>query len=249
MSTERKVCPCCGFVRQVENIKICTSFDDIKNIGTSTQLYFSTYKYLSILLGIMAVVYAIYSIATNAIASGAFGNELYSIDIITISLSSKQKNNTPTNENYYYIQCWLGVVVVLIWILVMLGIKYQEIRTSNEYDDDTSSASDYSVVIEGIPLDATQEEVQKELNGYYDAVTDHQKIPEQRKRPFNIVKYNVGKPFYLNEAELNHAAVNEVQKEIAVFQEKFIKWVLERRDRASFSVPKEERLKAYEQFE
>jgi hypothetical protein len=51
-------------------------------------------------------------------------------------------------------------LVVVIWAIVFVAIKYHEIKTANEYDDGTSSASDYSVVIEGIPSDATKEEIQ-----------------------------------------------------------------------------------------
>lgn len=66
---DRKICPCCGFLRQVEHVKICTPLDGVKNIGTSTQLYFATYKSLSILLGIMFLVYSIYAIISSGIAA------------------------------------------------------------------------------------------------------------------------------------------------------------------------------------
>jgi hypothetical protein len=170
LNENRKVCPCCGFVRQAETIKYCTHFDDIKNIGTSTYLYFYTFKNLSILLGIMCAVYSIFAIVTNAIAANADSSNLYNLDYITITLAAKQKNDTPTNRTYYFIQCWLGVVTILIWALVLIGVKYSEIKSSNEYDNDTSSASDYSIVIEGIPLDVTKEELQTQLNSYYEAV-------------------------------------------------------------------------------
>lgn len=104
----------------------------------------------------MAVVYSIFAIITNAIAAGTDSTNLYSIDYIKISLASKQQNDTPNNRRYYFIQCWLGMVVVLIWALMLVGIKYNEIKSSIEYDHDTSSASDYSMVLEGVPLDITQ---------------------------------------------------------------------------------------------
>lgn len=89
---------------------------------------------------------------------------------------------------------------MLIWILVIFGLKYKEMKELTEYDADTSSCSDYSVVMEGIPLDVTKEELQAELNGYYNAVVEHRKIPEKKRKPFKIAKLNVGKPFYLNES-------------------------------------------------
>ncbi len=105
----------------------------------------------------MGIVYCIYAIITNAIAAGASQNNLYSLDYITISLAAKEKNDTETNRLYYYIQCWIGLGVMLIWIIMMIGIKYFEIKNSLEYDADTSSCTDYSVVLEGVPVDLTKE--------------------------------------------------------------------------------------------
>jgi len=72
----------------------------------------------------MAVVYSIFSIVTNAIAAGASASTLYNVDYISISLAAKQQNDTAQNRLYYFIQCWLGMVVVLVWALVLIGIKY-----------------------------------------------------------------------------------------------------------------------------
>lgn len=80
------MCPCCGFVRQEDNIKVCTSMDDIKNIGMSTQLYFLTFKYLSILLAIL-LIYAIYAIISSGVVAKGKTNIP---DYIKISLAAKQ---------------------------------------------------------------------------------------------------------------------------------------------------------------
>lgn len=62
-------CPCCGFVRQVESIAVCTHLKEINNIGISTYLYFQTIKNLVILLVILSLAYSIYALATNVKAS------------------------------------------------------------------------------------------------------------------------------------------------------------------------------------
>lgn len=148
MAEEAKVCPCCGFKRQTETVPACASIDSISNIGTSTYLYFSTFKNLSILLVIMTLVYSIYSLATNIIAAknNSMG-DTYTVDYLTISLSSKQSNNTDTNKKYYFIQAWLGMATVVIWIFIFIYNRYQEIKGSQEYDDASKSASDYSIAI------------------------------------------------------------------------------------------------------
>ena len=73
---------------------------------------------------IMAVVYSIYAIVTNIIAADATVNSLYNLDYLTITLAAKQKIVNDQNKLFYFIQCWLGVVVILIWFLVLIGIKY-----------------------------------------------------------------------------------------------------------------------------
>lgn len=148
MAEEAKVCPCCGFKRQTETVPVCASIDNISNIGTSTYLYFSTFKNLSILLVIMTLVYSLYSLATNIIAAkNNSKGDTYTVDYLTISLSSKQSNNTDTNKRFYFIQAWLGMATVVIWIFIFIYNRYQEIKGSQEYDDASKSASDYSIAI------------------------------------------------------------------------------------------------------
>jgi hypothetical protein len=90
------MCPCCGFVKQNDEIKICVPFDDLSNIGVSTFLYFKTFKNLSILILIMFFIYAIFALVTNVIASGktTFTSLKTNVDYLTISLGSKQLNRT-----------------------------------------------------------------------------------------------------------------------------------------------------------
>jgi hypothetical protein len=68
---------------------MATGIDKIKNMGTSTYLYFSTFKYLSLLLAIMGILYSIFALITNIIASGKSATSLSSYDYLSISLSSK----------------------------------------------------------------------------------------------------------------------------------------------------------------
>lgn len=156
------MCGCCGFVKQAGTISICTSFDGIKNMGVSTYLYFSTYKKLAILLVILTVVYSAFALGTNYIASK--NSKTSSVDYIAISLSSKETNDTFDNRRYYFIQCWLGVATIGVWIVALAIMKYHEVKSIEEYDNDTISCSDYSVVMEGMPLDVTKDELQKQLD-------------------------------------------------------------------------------------
>ena len=94
-------------------------------MGLSTYLFFATFKNLSILLVIMTLVYSIFTLVTNVIASTNGSISISSLDYIAISLSSKQQNPTETNKTYYFISCWLGVAMIGLWLLALVGIKYK----------------------------------------------------------------------------------------------------------------------------
>lgn len=129
----RSICPCCGFKKQNQTIAICTNFDGIKNMGVSTFLYFYNYKKLAVLLALLTVIYSAYAIATNLLATfSSFNGVSYeSIDYLNISLSSKQLYDTELNRSYYLTQCWIGVAVMAIWIIVLAYFKYKEINNIN----------------------------------------------------------------------------------------------------------------------
>lgn len=50
-----------------------------------------------------------------------------------------------------------------------------------------------------MPRDITQEDLQKQFDDYYETISN---VPVHKKRPLKIMKYNIGKPFYLNEDAL-----------------------------------------------
>lgn len=170
-------------------------------MGVSTYLYFSNYKKLSILLVILTIIYSVYALITNVLASrnGSLANIQTSVDYIAISLSSKETNDNSTNRMYYFIQCWLGVATIVIWIFVLAYLKFNEVKSIMDYDNDTISCSDYSVVMEGIPLDVTLVDLQKQLDAFYAVLEEEGKVPVKWKKPLKIAKINKGKPFYLNE--------------------------------------------------
>lgn len=129
----KSICPCCGFRRQNQTIGICTSFDEIKNMGVSTFLYFYNYKKLAVLLVFLTLIYSLYAIATNLLATftSLNGVTYNQIDYLNISLSSKQLYDTEINRAYYLTQCWIGVAAMAVWIIVLAYFKYKEITNIN----------------------------------------------------------------------------------------------------------------------
>ena len=130
MGEEAQYCQCCGFIKQEDNIKLCTHLKDINNLGISTFLYFETAKNLGILLLVMSLVYSIYALVTNLIASGKINVANYSVDttadILSISLASKMTDHTSENSTFYLIQCYIGLGMVVIWCFLLFVLKYFE---------------------------------------------------------------------------------------------------------------------------
>ena len=235
--------------------------DDIKNIGTSTYLYIQSFKYLSILLALLLVIYGCYTLATNVVAAEDFKTQsaietyntsdphLYTSSYLRISLSSKMANPTDTNQLYYYISCWLGLVTVIVWIVVLSAIKYVQNKDIGELNEDTQSAPDYSVVMEGCPLDIEEKDLQRQLNEYYEALVQHKNIPEEDREPLKIVKINIGKPFYLLDDNIQDEEIKQLETDLKETKEQIIELILERRDKPRFSMPEEERKALYKKYE
>lgn len=108
---------------------------------------------------IMFLVYGIFALVTNIIAATKFqptdNNLTSNQNILIISLSSKQANRTEENETFYYIQCWLGLVFVIIWGIFLIFIKYMEKDQEIKVSQETISASDFSVVMHDVPTNIT----------------------------------------------------------------------------------------------
>lgn len=102
------------------------------------------------MLLIMSLVYSIYALATNVAASNILketSNSQSTFSYIALSLGSKQLNPTDTNKSYYYIQCWIGLAVVALWLFVFFILKHVEAQEENKVGDETISAADFTITI------------------------------------------------------------------------------------------------------
>ena len=164
-------CSCCGFVKRTESLKICTHLGEINNIGISTYLYFQTIKNLAILLLILSFGYSIYALVTNVKASNEYkayiekqGTVLSSkfistLSYVALSLGSKQFNQTTENKTSYFIQCWIGLGVVILWMLLFFALKYSEKGEETKVEEETISASDFTITMENVPKDISLKEL------------------------------------------------------------------------------------------
>jgi len=73
------------------------------------------------------LVYGIYALVTNIMSAGVTNLDAIVAnytDVLILSLGAKQLNINTENETYYYIQCWLGVAAIAIWIVTFILLKY-----------------------------------------------------------------------------------------------------------------------------
>lgn len=128
-------------------------------MGISTYLYFKTIQNLSILLGIMFVVYSVYSLATNLKAANIDINGNYSSQILSflsISLGSKQLYSSEEKIQMYVIGAWIGLAMLVLWSIAFLGLKYYQKESEVAILLETKSVSEYTLVIEKIPTGMTK---------------------------------------------------------------------------------------------
>lgn len=141
------------------------------------------------------MVYSLFALGTNisVAKSTNYLNNTQSIDYLSISLGAKSRQTTvsqnTTGETFYYISAWLGVVMLLIWIFVFGCIRREtaaiEFNASRKL-----RISDFSIVIENVPTDFTQEEIQKNFSDYLRNKIDEDFDKEITLRNIEIVIYN-----------------------------------------------------------
>lgn len=89
-------------------------------------------------------------------------------------------------NQFYRVQAWLGVALVLVWGLWFVWMNYRERKVEIWTDRITVSASDFTILVESLPVNIDQYGLQKILDDY------HRKIdPDNKLEPFEIVRFNV----------------------------------------------------------
>ncbi len=99
-------------------------FQTVENLGISTYLYFQTLVNVLIMMAVAFLVFGIFALVTNIIASNDLdGNFTSDFSYIALSQGSKQLNPTDRNKDYLLIQAWIGVGLVTIWGIMFLAFK------------------------------------------------------------------------------------------------------------------------------
>lgn len=219
------MCPCCGFRKQEEHIPVCTSFDDIPRLGQATDLFFMGIRHTINLMLILSVVYSAFALATNIMASTEACKYYVVCSLTTISQGAKQTTASDVNSNYYMIQSWIGIGLAVLWGLYFMYMSYKERKLEIESDLRTKSASDFSLLIENMPVEMKMEDFQKLLTQNYEAIRS---IPALERRAPVIEKYNIAQPFYLSEEDLKDDDLEKLQKDYKHELDEMRGWIKDR---------------------
>lgn len=190
------ICPCCGFRVQEKHVPVCTSFEYIPRLGQSIDLFFMMIRHAINLMIIMTLAYSAFAIATNVVASQ---NTCYLSKLCMVSEGAKQTNAIDAVTNYYMIQSWLGLGMVIIWGFYFFYMSYKERKLELDSDMHTKSASDFSLMVEFLPSEFDEKKFQETLAENFKSIVS---VPQTLRRAPQIAKFNVARPFYMNEKDL-----------------------------------------------
>ena len=92
-----------------------------------------------------------------------------------------------------------------------------------------------------MPAHIDRQRFQDILDWYYG--TTLADVAEEKKRPFEIVTFNVAEPFYMNEKSLKDPLLERYKEQYNEQLDLFRGWVKERVDKQlkQFSIPKDDR--------
>lgn len=86
--------------------------------------------------------------------------------------------------------------MTIIFSFYFMFMSYKERKIEIESDNRTKSASDFSMMLENLPTQVNEKRLQEIFSENYKNIRSVR--AEIRKEPI-IVKFNVAKPYYLNE--------------------------------------------------
>jgi len=76
------------------------------------------------------------------------------------------------NKNAFATQCWLGVSVLVIWMLAFGWIKKRERQAQLNVDYSSKTASDYSLYFANLPKNMSVIDLENQLLNYQNSVKD-----------------------------------------------------------------------------
>ncbi|CAD8121477.1 unnamed protein product [Paramecium sonneborni] len=154
------VCPCCGLPTVIEEIPLCSSRKEFSFNGSGIALYFDFLVFSGVLVFTYIAISCGYNIYANS--QGKRCSQL------NISLADKCKTDffnqfslTNDNEQFDEIRSILNFISLIVILFMTLFYRRHINKIAMELDDAAILASDFSIIVENIPRDAKEPEIQE----------------------------------------------------------------------------------------
>ena len=121
----------------------------------------------------MFFTYSLYAIISNAKSCNYDSNNLQdpyrteeyigimSSWVFQVSLQANLSCSTDTKT--YELQCWLGVLFIILTGVVIIALKYRKFRACLILKQTTKSVQDFTIFIENMPVSISKGELQNQL--------------------------------------------------------------------------------------
>ena len=196
------VCQDCGLILQEKQISLCSSVWEFPKAGLATFNIFKNMKLIMGLLFILGAIFGIVSLYVNIVGtkqSLTIDNQNFPI-FFSNWVVAKNFTTNGAAELFLSIAGFLLILVVIVWwisifVVMCLSQKYQRI-----VDQAYLSASDFSIMLENVPIHYTKEKMQEEVSRYFDSLVFNHNMKNkwgQILKPFTIKKICRTVPFQL----------------------------------------------------
>lgn len=120
------------------------------------------------------------------------------------------------------------MLVVVLWWFMIYATKCTQQPYERIVDEANITASDFTIMLEGLPGHYSQDKLQVELNRYYESLVYKHKVSNtmwENLEPFRISKMIKAIPFILGESDILDKELEGLDKDLEKKRELFVEWL------------------------
>lgn len=171
-------CKCgCERVRG-DSYPMCCELENINILGSGILLFFYFLKGIAINVLIFVLVFDIYSMATNLMGVKNMSTSTTCASSYCIFRDNVSDGHKFNKDALGFIQSWLGLAAMAIWIILSRIIKYVGAIKNKEMDKNLTSASDFAIKIANLPYGEYNEE---ELVEYFQKLAEIEALEKKNE--------------------------------------------------------------------
>lgn len=161
------LCACCLLPLKGEKISLFAGLEELYHLGTGFALYFKFIKYSIGILTLIMLTMGIFNLVTNVVTGDCTiensNGDAYCVQGYILSFTIPNKKE---NKELLLAQTGVNLATVIIVMFFFQYLRYQFRKTEVEAENANITPSDYTVVIEGVPPEATKGEIETWIDGF-----------------------------------------------------------------------------------